>query len=425
MQRSLAIPTRCASLRVLDQVPVFAVDRDEEARPHQVEHQLQLLLAGVTGDVHLGDLLVNDLRTAPVEVVDQIGDGLLVAGNETGRENHRVAPFQLDLLVVVHGDPRERRHRLPLGTGGDHADLLLRQPGELLQLEQQLVGDAQIAELPGNPDVGEHGAPVQEHLAAAAGGCLNHLLHPVDVAGEGRDDDPPRAFGKDIVKGVPHELFREGVPLPFNIGGVGHERQHPLLAVAGEGDQVGQLAVHRGLVEFEIAGMDHHPLGGADRQPAAVDDGVGDPKELHLEDAGRHLIPRLHHPQVRALVQVVLFELFPDKTEGERRAVDGGSEVREHEGEGADMVLVAVGEEDPAHPVGPFEQVGDVGDDQVDAEHVRLGEHEAAIDDDDVLAVLENGHVQADLPQPAKGDDLQAGMFGDFSCHIPGSVTVL
>src|SRR6185369_13231268 len=63
------------------------------------------------------------------------------------------------------------------------------------------------------------------------------------------------------------------------------------------------------------------------------------------------------------------------------------------------------------------EQVGDVGDDQVNAEHMRLGEHQAAIDDDDIIAVLENGHVQADLPQPAEGDDLQAGMFSNFGCH--------
>ena len=115
-------------------------------------------------------------------MVYQVGDGLFIAGDETGRKNHRVSPFQFDLLVIVHGDAGEGAHRLPLGTGGDHADLFLGESGELFQVDQDIIVYGEITEFPGNSHIGEHGAPVQEDLAAAAGSRLHHLLYPVDVA---------------------------------------------------------------------------------------------------------------------------------------------------------------------------------------------------------------------------------------------------
>src|SRR3990172_2673869 len=50
-------------------------------------------------------------------------------------------------------------------------------------------------------------------------------------------------------------------------------------------------------------------------------------------------------------------------------------------------------------------EIGDVGDDEIDAEHLLVGEHQAAVDDDDVVAVLEDEHVLADLAHPAERDD--------------------
>ena len=41
---------------------------------------------------------------------------------------------------------------------------------------------------------------------------------------------------------------------------------------------------------------------------------------------------------------------------------------------GADMVLVAVGEEDAAHAVHIFFKISDVGDDEIDAQHILVGE---------------------------------------------------
>ena len=61
-------------LEVAHEVAVLAVHRDEVLRPHEVQHELQLLLRGVAGDVDRRVAAVVDDRAAPVEVVHQARD---------------------------------------------------------------------------------------------------------------------------------------------------------------------------------------------------------------------------------------------------------------------------------------------------------------------------------------------------------------
>ena len=55
----------------------------------------------------------------------------------------------------------------------------------------------------------------------------------------------------------------------------------------------------------------------------------------------------------------------------------------------------------------PLAQVRHVRHDEVDAEHLLVGEHQAAVDDHDLVPVLEDVHVLADLADPAERDDAQ------------------
>ena len=77
-------------------------------------------------------------------------------------------------------------------------------------------------------------------------------------------------------------------------------------------------------------------------------------------------------------------------------------------GHGADVVLVAVGEHDAVDVVEAVPDVVEVGQDQVDAGLEVLGEQHAAVDDQQPAGVLEDGHVAADLAEPAERDDAQA-----------------
>ena len=91
--------------------------------------------------------------------------------------------------------------------------------------------------------------------------------------------------------------------------------------------------------------------------------------------------------------------------QGQLGAVDGDREVPQQVGQAAGVVLVAVGQDDPVDPVGVLPQVGEVGQDQVDAGHVRVREHDPHVEDQDPPVDLDAGAVAADLPQAAEEDD--------------------
>ena len=105
-------------------VTIFAVNRHEIARPGELQHGFQLLLTRVPRDVYLGDLFVVHLGAAPVEMIDQIGNCFLVAGNKLRGKNHRVSRFDLDRLVVVQSHPVEHGQRLALAPRGEESKLI-------------------------------------------------------------------------------------------------------------------------------------------------------------------------------------------------------------------------------------------------------------------------------------------------------------
>ena len=72
------------------------------------------------------------------------------------------------------------------------------------------------------------------------------------------------------------------------------------------------------------------------------------------------------------------------------------------------MVFVTVGDEEGLELVGVLLDITHVRNDEVDAEHFFFGKHEAAVDGDHVVAVLEDDHVTADLAQAAEWDYAEA-----------------
>ena len=70
------------------QVPLLAVDGDKKPGLHQGVDDLQLVGAGVAGDVELPGPLVDHLGALPVQLVDHGADGVLIAGDSGGGDNH-------------------------------------------------------------------------------------------------------------------------------------------------------------------------------------------------------------------------------------------------------------------------------------------------------------------------------------------------
>ncbi|GGH15781.1 hypothetical protein GCM10011586_37130 [Silvibacterium dinghuense] len=71
------------------------------------------------------------------------------------------------------------------------------------------------------------------------------------------------------------------------------------------------------------------------------------------------------------------------------------------------MVLVTVGEHDAADKFAILNKIGDVGDDNIHAEKFRFREHEAGVDDENVVFVAEGEAVHAEFAESAQRYDLE------------------
>ena len=100
-------------------------------------------------------------------------------------------------------------------------------------------------------------------------------------------------------------------------------------------------------------------------------------------------------------------QLQLDQAVGHGGAVDGAIDLLHGVGDGADVVLVTMGDEEALELVGICHQVGKIGDHEIHAVHILVGEGHAAVDDDHILAILQDGAVLADLVQTAQRDDFQ------------------
>ena len=106
----------------------------------------------------------------------------------------------------------------------------------------------------------------------------------------------------------------------------------------------------------------------------------------------------------RDVAEIVLAQLLRQERDREGRPVDGHPHALEQVGQRPDVVFVAVGQEHGTQRVRLREGVRKIGNDVVDAGQVVIGEHEAAVDRDEILAGLDQHHVETDLAEAAEGD---------------------
>jgi hypothetical protein len=69
------------------------------------------------------------------------------------------------------------------------------------------------------------------------------------------------------------------------------------------------------------------------------------------------------------------------------------------------MIFVTMGQEDRANLVPVIDKIGHIRYNQINPQHIILRKGETGIENDDVIAILENGHILADFTQAAKGNN--------------------
>lgn len=144
-----------------------------------------------------------------------------------------------------------------------------------------------------------------------------------------------------------------------------------------------------------------------DRQRNRIRNGVVGVDKLDLEAAELNRITGAHAVHLDLLGHLVLGQLGLDDAAGQSGRVDRRVALAQNIRNSADMVLMSVGDHIAAQLVQVALEVRCIRNDQVNAQHVVIRKGNAAVDNYDVIAVLDHRHVLTDLVQTAERYDLQ------------------
>ena len=323
------------------------------------------------------------------------------------REDDGVSLFDLGVLVIVDGGARQGRHGFALGAADEHANFFRREILHLAGIDDQAVGNFDVAEVFGNLGGIVHGAAEEGDFASVLVSELHREIDAVNRRREARDEKAAFGVGENFVELAADGALAGRVSLALDVGGILKQRQHAVLAVFGEGVQVEEFVVGGRGIDFEIAGVNDDAERRVDGERDAIDQAVRDLNGMNGEGSGLEALVGAHFAQVGVVEQAVLVEFVFDVGERELGAPDGDFEFGEHPGKRADVIFVAVSQDDAANALAILDEIGDVGDNDVDAEKLGFGEHESGVDDENVVSPADGHAVHAEFAEAPEGDDLQ------------------
>ncbi len=138
---------------------------------------------------------------------------------------------------------------------------------------------------------------------------------------------------------------------------------------------------------------------------------MGDGDELKVEGTDGEAIALGDDGEAR-VGQAVFAQLGGDEGQRQVGSVDRNiASQLEEVGHGADVVLVAVGEDKADDVVHAIFDPGEIRQDQVDAGLGLLGEEDATVHDQELAPVFEDVHVAADLAETSQRDHSQCAIF--------------
>ena len=189
--------------------------------------------------------------------------------------------------------------------------------------------------------------------------------------------------------------------------------------------QLGAAAVDRRVVDLDVAGVDDGALGGVQHDGDGVRDGVRDADELgperpHLDDAlGAARSRAARTPRIRPCSSS--FDLIMPSV---RRVAhtSGTPTSRIRYGRPPTWSSWPCVRITARMRSGVLAQVGEVGQHEVDAEHLVAREGDAGVDDDDALGRLDHRHVLADLADPAERDHPDDAGSGHTAASRPAAL---
>ena len=278
-----------------------------------------------------------------------------------------------------------------------------------LRPDHRVLGHVDVTEVARDVDVLAQRTPDDRDLAIHLHRHVDRLLHAVDVRGEGRDQHAAGARRDDLAERLADDPFGLGHTGLLRVGGIAEQEVDAAVPDLGQLADVGLDPVHRRVVDLVVPRVDDSSRFRLDHQRNRVGNRMGHADSFHAERADLdESILRDELAQLGRAQEAVLVELGRNELERELRRPDlGHAHLAQEVREPPDVVLVSVREDEGADAVGAILEVAEVREDEVDAEMLVARECQARVDDDDVFPQLEDGHVLADLAEPAEGNDAE------------------
>src|SRR5580692_4059516 len=91
--------------------------------------------------------------------------------------------------MIVHGNARERGHRLGLRAACDHHQFLRIETAKILRTDDAAVWHAQFAQTVRDFDIVHHAAAHETDFASDHAGDIDYLLDAVNGTGEAGDEN--------------------------------------------------------------------------------------------------------------------------------------------------------------------------------------------------------------------------------------------
>lgn len=158
---------------------VFAVHRDEIFRFHQRVHEFEFLLACVAGDMHVGNAVVNHVRAAAIQLIDDPGNHDFVARNRRRGNDHRVTLANLQFAVFAVGHAGQAAHRLALAARRQHHNFAVRIAVQIANVDEHVLWNFQFADLHRQLGHVDHAPTDKADFPPKFDAVIHHLLNSV------------------------------------------------------------------------------------------------------------------------------------------------------------------------------------------------------------------------------------------------------
>src|SRR5229473_2082835 len=277
-------------------------------------------------------------------------------------------------VLAMNRDEILRLHELQqkflffLAAAGENDDALGIESANVLRPDDHAVGDTQQLERVGNLDVVDHAAPDEGDFAVYARGNVDDLLNAVNGRSEAGQNHAPRRGAAKFFDARNDGALRGCKTGALHVRGIAEQRQHALVAIPGERVQIERGAAHGSLIDFEIAGVDDDAERRANGQGDAIHGAVRHGNEFDFKGADFHETAGYYFAKRGRLQKPRFVESFFYQRQREARPVHGNIQIAQDVGQGANVVFMAMRQHDSANLRAVLFEIGDVGNDQVDAQ---------------------------------------------------------